>query len=243
MSTPTALVLAAPGTNRDHDVAEALTRAGASPRITLLGELASDPTVLDAAQMLVVAGGFSYADAIGAGRLFAFELRRAVGEGLDAFVAAGRPVIGICNGFQALVASGLLPGAGRRAALGHNSAGSFDCRWVELQPVSKRCVWTASLDEPIDCPIAHGEGRFVADDETMQSLRDNDQIALRYSVNPNGSLDDVAGICDPSGVVLGLMPHPENHVLPRQHPRHVRGVSGRLGLRLFEAGVAHAKEL
>ncbi|MEZ5217117.1 MAG: phosphoribosylformylglycinamidine synthase I [Ilumatobacteraceae bacterium] len=246
MSRPISLVVAAPGTNRDRDVAFALELAGAEPRVALLGELFERPAVLDEARMLVVAGGFSYADSIGAGRLFAFELQRALQDGLGAFVAAGRPVIGICNGFQTLVRAGLLPGPGQRAALGHNASGSFDCRWVTLAPSSQRCVWTKDLRDEIDCPIAHGEGRFVADPTTLADLQANDQIALRYcgaTGNPNGSVDDVAGICDPSGVVLGLMPHPENHVLPTQHPGHSRGVAGRLGLRLFEAGVEHAQEL
>ncbi len=222
MSRPPALVVAAPGTNRDRDVAFALDLAGAEPRIALLAELADSPELLDQARMLIVAGGFSYADALGAGRLFALELRRALGDSLERFVEAGRPVLGICNGFQTLVAAGLLPGAGRRAALGHNVNGRFECRWVELEPSSRRCVWTAGLDEPIHCPIAHGEGRFVAAAETLDELHTFDQVALRYRINPNGSVDDIAGICDPTGVVLGLMPHPENHAVARQHPLGAR---------------------
>lgn len=243
MSRPTALVVAAPGTNRDADVAFALDLAGAEPRRALTAELHERPGLLDDARMLVIAGGFSYADSLGAGRLFAIELQRALGERLPAFVAAGRPVIGICNGFQSLVRLGLLPGAGRRAALGHNAHGSFECRWVELEPLPSVCVWTRDLDTTIECPIAHGEGRFVADDPVLDELTAAGQIALRYRVNPNGSARDIAGVCDPSGVVLGLMPHPENHVLPGQHPRRARGTAGGLGLRLFEAGVRHAKEL
>jgi phosphoribosylformylglycinamidine synthase subunit PurQ / glutaminase len=242
MSRPTALVISAPGTNRDHDVAFALDLAGADPRRTLLAELVASPTLLASAQMLVLAGGFSYGDALGAGRLSALELERCVGEELVAFVAAGKPVIGICNGFQALVRTSLLPGADLHAALAHNAGGSFDCRWVELAAVSQRCVWTAGLDAaPIDCPIAHGEGRFVCDNDTLAKLRANDQIALTYAVNPNGSVADVAGICDASGVVLGLMPHPENHVVERQHPnRHRVDSAARSGLRLFRNGVRHA---
>jgi phosphoribosylformylglycinamidine synthase len=244
MSRPLAIVVAAPGTNRDLDVAFALDLAGAEPRGTLLAELAERPALLDDARMLVVAGGFSHADALGAGRLFALELQRALGDRLAAFVAAGRPVIGICNGFQTLVRAGVLPGPGKRAALGPNAHGRFECRWVELEPQPSRCVWTTGLDEPVVCPIAHGEGRFVADPETVHALEAGGQVALRYRDNPNGSINDIAGVCDPTGVVLGLMPHPENHVVPRQHPNRGRGASGRgMGLRLFEAGVRHAKEL
>ena len=160
------------------------------------------------------------------------------------FIGAGKPVIGICNGFQALVRAGLLPGGATKAALGHNEDGVFDCRWVELAPVSKKCVWTRELTENITCPIAHGEGRFTCSDATLADLRAHDSIALTYAgKNPNGSVADIAGICDPSGVVLGLMPHPENHVIARQNPLRKRGESRGLGLDLFRSGVRHAKEM
>lgn len=245
MSRPLALVVRAPGTNRDADAAFALDLAGAEPRSVLVGELLERPTLVKDAALVVVAGGFSYADALGAGRLLALDLSsHGLGEELRAFVAAGRPMIGICNGFQALVRSGLLPGADGHVALGHNDSGRFDCRWVRLAPRSTRCIWTAGLVEDIECPIAHGEGRFTCDDDTYAALLAGDQIALTYAGgNPNGSRGDVAGICDPSGVVLGLMPHPENHVTRRQHPRAGRGTAGGLGLRLFEEGVRYAKEL
>lgn len=237
-----ALIVRAPGTNRDSDVALALRMAGADPSVTLMGELGTRPAMLDEADMVVLAGGFSYADALGAGRVWALDLQRHLGDALARFAGSGRPVIGICNGFQALVRTGLLPGGGTPVALAANESGHFDCRWVTLKALSKRCVWTAGLERDawIDCPIAHGEGRFVCDDATLTALRANDQIALTYAANPNGSMGDVAGITDPSGVVLGLMPHPENHVLARQHPaRQNRG----LGLEIFINGVRHAKEL
>lgn len=245
MTRPLALVVRGPGTNRDRDAALALELAGAEPRITLVGELVERPSLLRDAALTVVAGGFSYGDALGAGRLLALDLSaHGLGDALRAFVASGRPLLGICNGFQALVRSGLLPGGGRRAALGHNEDGRFDCRWVRLTPRSQRCIWTAGLGEDIECPIAHGEGRFTCDDETYDELVAGDQVALTYAGgNPNGSRGDIAGICDPTGVVLGLMPHPENHVIPRQHPRSRRGGAGGLGLRLFQAGVRYAEEL
>ncbi|CAB4364941.1 MAG: phosphoribosylformylglycinamidine synthase I [Actinobacteria bacterium] len=235
MSTPQAIVLAAPGTNRDHDVAFALELAGAAPRLTLLAELLADSSVLADAQMLVVAGGFSYADALGAGRMWSLQLTHGVGDALRGFVAAGKPVIGICNGFQVLTRTGLLPGA-----LGHNSSGHFQCEWVRLDAPASRSVWTQGLD-PIECPIAHGEGRYVHPDPA--ALAANGQVAFTYTgTNPNGSLDAIAGVCDESGVVLGLMPHPENHVLARQHPRHARGSAAGLGLPLFRQGVRYARE-
>jgi len=241
---PRALVVCAPGTNRDGDVSFALDLAGAECQRVLLGQLFDDPKLLDEAQLLVLPGGFSFADALGAGRLFALEVVTRISDELDEFVGAGKPVIGICNGFQTLVRTGLLPGAGHTVALGNNDGGRFVCDWVRLQPESQRCVWTATLDADIECPIAHGEGRFVCDSATIDALEANDQIAFRYvGGNPNGSMADVAGICDSTGLVLGLMPHPEDHVLPRQHPHHHRGHRGGLARRLFEAGVNHAKEL
>ncbi len=240
MSRVPALVLAGPGTNRDRDVALALELAGADARIVLTHEAIETPRFLDDARLAVVAGGFSYADSLGAGRMLGLDLTVGLGDRLRAFVEAGRPVIGICNGFQVLTSTRLLPGA-----LGHNAQGRFDCRWVVLDPVPKsNSVWTRGLEAPIHCPIAHGEGRYVHPDP--DSLDAAGQVALRYrSTNPNGSVADIAGVSDSSGVVLGLMPHPENHIIPRQHPHHRRGGGGaeHLGLRLFENGVEHAKHL
>jgi phosphoribosylformylglycinamidine synthase len=240
VSRVTAIVIAGPGTNRDHDVQDALERAGAEARIVLASELVARPALLADARLAVIAGGFSYADSLGAGRMLALDLVLGVGDALRAFIDEGRPVIGICNGFQVLTAAGLLPGA-----LGHNAQGRFDCRWVELDVVAASVsVWTQGIDDPIHCPIAHGEGRYVHPDP--DGLADAGQVALRYRrQNPNGSVADIAGVCDPSGVVLGLMPHPENHIVRRQHPRHTRGGGGdaHLGLRLFANGVRYAEGL
>lgn len=239
MTRPVALVLAAPGTNRDHDAAFALDRAGADARLAGVSEVVEDAQLLDDAQLLVIAGGFSHADALGAGRVFALDLATRLGDRLASFVERGRPVIGICNGFQTLVRAGLLPGA-----LGHNAGGSFVCDWVTLEAPTSRCIWTQGVDT-FECPIAHGEGRYVHPDTT--ALFEAGQVALRYTTgtlghgNPNGSVDDIAGICDQTGLVLGLMPHPENHVIPRQHPLARRGHQGALGLQLFERGVAHVR--
>ena len=238
MTRPPAIVISGPGTNRDGDAALALRLAGAEPTIVSATELVERPAVLDSAQLAVIAGGFSYGDALGAGRMLALDLTVGLGDALRAFVAAGHPLIGICNGFQVLTRTGLLPGA-----LGHNAQGRFDCRWVELasQPGS-RSVWTSGLDATVHCPIAHGEGRYVHPD--VDALAAGGQVALRYvGSNPNGSMADIAGVCDASGMVLGLMPHPENHVVARQHPDHRRGGGdpAHLGLRLFENGVEYAR--
>lgn len=242
MSRPLALVVTGPGTNRDVEAARALDAAGADVEIVRSAQLLAEPQRLDAARIVLLAGGFSHADALGAGRMLALELTRGgggrFGDALQEFVASGRPVIGICNGFQVLTRAGLLPGA-----LGHNAHGTFECRWVELVAPPSRCIWTNGIDAPIECPIAHGEGRFVHPD--TDGLVATGQVALRYaSGNPNGSTAAIAGVCDPSGVVLGLMPHPEDHISVRQHPRFRRGGGGadRVGLHLFAAGVRHAKE-
>ena len=235
-----AIVIAGPGTNRDEDVRDALELVGADAKVVLASELIERPRLLGDYRLAVVAGGFSYADSLGAGRMLALDLVVGLGDELRSFVGEGRPVIGICNGFQVLTRARLLPGA-----LGHNAHGQFECRWVVLDPQpNSRCIWTKDVEYPIHCPIAHGEGRYVHPDPA--SLEAAGQVALRYrSTNPNGSVADIAGVCDVSGVVLGLMPHPENHIVARQHPHHRRGGGGpqHLGLRIFENGVRHAKDL
>ncbi len=253
---PTVLIPVALGTNRDGDLAEAFALAGADPVQVPLSALRSGDVSLADHQMLAVPGGFSYGDALGAGRLLGLDLAGWFGDQLHAAVASEMPIFGVCNGFQALVRAGVLPGGDDAAVLAGNDSGRFECRWVTMEGSSARSVWTSGLTEPIRCPIAHGEGRYASDQ--VDALADADQIALRYvavdddgsvntadgefPANPNGSAADIAGVCDPSGFVLGLMPHPENHVLGRQDPlrgRPVPGMADRgLCLSLFEAGVA-----
>jgi phosphoribosylformylglycinamidine synthase len=254
---PKALVLQAHGSNRDFDVMDALTLAGADPIGVPLNDLRTNDALFRDFNMLVVPGGFSYADALGAGKLLALDLASYFADEISAFVESGKPVIGICNGFQALVKSGILPGNSEgQSTLTFNAQGHFECRWVNLKPVSQKCVWTKGLDENITCPIAHGEGNFQTDNQSLLStLQSLDQIALTYScpdgssakgaypANPNGSILDIAGICNPQGNVLGLMPHPENHIFAWQHPRHTRGEHNGSGLKLFENGVKYAKQL
>lgn len=259
---PKALVLQAHGSNRDLDVMEALTLAGADAVGIPLNELRLNKMLLSDFPLLVLPGGFSYADALGAGKLLALDLASYFADEISAFVRSGRPVIGICNGFQALVKSGILPGEASKAVgddgatLTFNQQGHFECRWVTLAPISQKCIWTKGLNEVIECPIAHGEGNFQASERfPVSSFVENDQIALTYiypdggpangdyPLNPNGSLLDIAGICNSQGNVLGLMPHPENHIHPYQHPRWTRGVKGNSGLALFRNGVKYSSEL
>jgi phosphoribosylformylglycinamidine synthase len=258
---PKALILLAHGTNRDHDAAQAIEQAGGLAEIVPLNVLRAQRARFAAYQLLVLPGGFSYADALGAGRLLGLDLNAYFADEMAAFVDSGRPVIGICNGFQALIKSDVLPGLDayhhrRYATLTFNAAGRFECRWVHLRPRSQKCVWTRDLSELITCPVAHGEGNFtLADAALLADLAVDDQIALtyvradgspadeQYPANPNGSIGDIAGLCNPRGNVLGLMPHPENHIFAYQHPRRARGEGGQSGLRLFENGVKYAAQL
>jgi phosphoribosylformylglycinamidine synthase subunit PurQ / glutaminase len=254
---PRVLILHANGTNRDHDAAQAVVAAGGQPEIHPINELRTARLGWGEYQMLVVPGGFSYADALGAGKLLAIDLISYFADEVQTFVSAGKPVIGICNGFQALIKSGVLPGrSDLQATLTFNQVGHFECRWVRLIACSQKCIWTSGLDELIECPVAHGEGNFVlTDPEGVDRLLLDDQVALVYAgpdgrtagglypFNPNGSYGDIAGICNQRGNVLGLMPHPENHIVPHQHPRWTRGKQAGLGLPLFKNGLRYAAGL
>ena len=237
---PPAIVLTAPGTNRQHDAAFALEQAGAAPVCVDLLDLPERRGEIERAALIVIAGGFSYGDALGSGRIFALETERLLGDLLTQKVSRGTPVLGVCNGFQMLVRAGLLPGT-----LQHNERGHFECRWVVLQPSSELCVWTRGLSEPIRCPVAHGEGRYNCLPATLDELRSEDRIVFRYETdtypaNPNGSVDAIAGVCDSTGLVLGMMPHPENHVTPRQGRAIVMEADRGSALPLFRNGVAYA---
>ncbi len=243
---PRVLILHASGTNRDREAALACELAGGAPEIVHVNQLIGGARSLLDYHLLVVPGGFSYGDDLGAGTLWALDLRQRFGEDVARFVAEGRPVLGICNGFQALVKAGLLPGDSRTVTLTANQSARFECRWVYLQPnPNSPCLFTQGLSEPIYCPVAHGEGRLVARDPA--SLWASGLVALTYAqadgspaaypANPNGSVDGIAGLCNPAGNVLGLMPHPEDHVFFWQHPRRENRMEG---LRLFQNGIKYA---
>ena len=201
-------------------------------------DLLENPQILWDYHFLVVTGGFSWGDEHGAGVILALRLKLALGSALTEFIAAGRLVIGICNGFQVLINLGLLPGLpgrpdARLAALIPNDCGNFRDAWVHLKVLSSQCVFTQGLDS-LELPIRHGEGKFYAEGPVLAELADRGQIALKYAApsgqaamgrfpyNPNGSLMDIAGICDATGRVLGLMPHPEAYVSSFQHPTWTR---------------------
>ncbi len=257
-----ALVITAPGINCDGELAHAFQAAGVTPERVLLDTLARTPRLVDRYGMIGLPGGFSYGDDIAAGRIMAALIRERLYPALRAAIERGVPMICPCNGFQIAVQSGLLPGPAdgswseeprlASVALSNNASARFEDRWTRMEiPRDTVCVWTRGVlcHEPDDVlPCAHGEGRFVTDDATMDRLESSGQIAVRYAAadNFNGSMGAVAGICDPSGLVFGLMPHPERYTQFTQHPWWTRlSPSARagapLGLRMFQAAVAHAR--
>ena len=245
MTSPLAIVTRTAGTNCDAEAVRALELAGARVELIHIQQLLDDPERLQEAGMCIFPGGFSYGDDIAAGRVLGLELRHGMYAELRRFIDAGGLVLGICNGFQVLIESGILDppvsespkqgelksAAGREIALHANASNRFECRWVELEAADTACVWLSD-GQSIPCPAAHAEGRFVVqNDAVLTRLKDAKQIALRYVVpnaedsfpaNPNGSIDNIAGICDPSGRALGLMPHPERNILPWNHPQWTR---------------------
>jgi phosphoribosylformylglycinamidine synthase len=259
MKQPKVLILRTAGTNCDRETAYAFELAGAEPSFLHINRLLENKQLLHDYQILAIPGGFSYGDDISSGRIFANQILHHLADSMRAFVESGRPVIGICNGFQVLVKTGLLPGgiagrSGQTCTLAHNTSGRFVDRWVRLSGRSQRCIWTRGLAD-IELPVAHGEGRFVpADDTIRRALWQEDRVALVYvrsdgsspqgeePWNPNGSVDDIAGICDETGLVFGLMPHPERYVDAMQHPAwtsHRRLAAEGAGLAVFRNAVEH----
>jgi len=196
-----------------------------------INRLREQPALLQRYQVLVVPGGFTYGDDVGAGKILGNQLAHFLGESLRRFRDAEKLILGICNGFQALLKAGLLippDEDGPLATLTHNASGRFQDRWVHLRATPGRCPFLTGC-EHLHLPVAHAEGRFICRESwILAGLEQAGQIVLHYAdaegrnagspVNPNGSQGDVAGLCDATGRVLGLMPHPERHVLPTQHP-------------------------
>ncbi len=254
MSNVKVLMLRAPGTNRDVDTQIAFEMAGASVGSALVDELMRQEKQLSGYQIMVIPGGFTYGDDISAGRIMANDIRIRLGEAIKKFVADGRLVLGICNGFQVLVKTGILPGIAGQGVqpvtLTNNDSGKFECRWVYLKANKKSpCVFTRGIDM-IYVPIAHGEGKLVAEpgileqlNVAMQYVDEKGKTQAGYPYNPNGSVKDIAGICDASGRVFGLMPHPEDFIRWTQHPRWTREKERKdlYGVQIFTNAVAWVK--
>ena len=254
---PKVCVVRTAGTNCDKETAFAFSVFGCEVELVHIDMLVSGKTKLSGYHILALPGGFTYGDDIAAGKVMANELRFKLAPQLKEFIAAGKLVIGICNGFQTLVKSGFLPGSDaleQQASLIINDSGSFQDEWVNLRSPKDEslCVWARDLPPVIYLPIAHGEGKFIVKDiEVLDRLKANGQIVFRYCSpsgelaghNPNGSLESIAGICDATGRVLGLMPHPERHLNARQHPRWKASGEGNAGdgFFIFRNGVEYAR--
>lgn len=253
MASPRVLILRAPGTNCDEETAYAFELTGAKAERVHVNRLIENPALHARYQVLCIPGGFSYGDDIAAGRILASRLNRHLSEMVNAFVDSGdRLVLGICNGMQVLMRLGVLASP---ATLTWNDQGRFEDRWVHLAVDHGPCVFLRDI-ERMYLPVAHAEGKFaVTDPLRLAELRDQGRLALRYVMgesdapgdaplpfphNPNGSHANVAGLCDASGRVFGLMPHPERYVDPTQHPRWTRGeaaADGGDGLAIFRNAV------
>jgi phosphoribosylformylglycinamidine synthase len=252
-------ILFTAGTNCDQETKHALELAGAQVELVHINLLRAGERRLKDYQLLVLPGGFTYGDYIAAGRILANELRSILKDELMDFIQLGFPILGICNGFQVLAKAGILPGFDAPfsepvVTLDANDSGRFEDRWVYLKPLSTPCIFTKGIDALFELPVAHAEGKFlVKDDGILRRLREHNQVVLEYSTpaggradypyNPNGSVEGIAGICDPTGRIFGLMPHPERFISPFQHPLWTRKKVEPIGLKTFKNAVEYIKSL
>ena len=250
------LILRAAGINCDQETAHAWQLAGAEPELVHVNRLIEKPDLLDEYQAMTIPGGFSYGDNIAAGKILGTQIRHYLAERILAFVASGRLVLGICNGLQVLVKAGLLPGwdgMDQPVTVTYNDSAKYEDRWVHLAVTTDHCVFLPP-GEMLYLPVAHAEGKIVAANHgVLARIRDENLAAVRYvdvygnpgwyPINPNGSEDHIAGLTDPTGRILGLMPHAERFVHPTHHPHWTRlpeppTADGRV---LFDRAVAHLK--
>ncbi|MHB0977599.1 MAG: phosphoribosylformylglycinamidine synthase I [Candidatus Aquicultorales bacterium] len=256
---PKAAVLLAAGINRDGDAERALAVAGADAERVHINDLIDGRKRLSDYQICMFPGGFSFGDDIASGRVLANKLKYKLFEDIERFIRDGKLVFGVCNGFQVMVKLGLLPGDGdyktQTATLTYNDSGKFEDRWVHLRVnPDSRCVFTKGLRRLMYVPVCHGEGKFFADDGLIGRLGANGQVVVEYvdaegnhgayPVNPNGSIAHIAGICDETGRLFGMMPHPEDHIERMQHPRWTREdlPDEGDGLAIFRNAVDYARD-
>lgn len=248
------LVLRAAGINCDEEIMHCWRLAGAVPTLLHVNALAERPQVLDDFAVVTIPGGFSYGDDIAAGTILAQRIVHELSEPLQRLVARGGGILGVCNGFQALVKTGLLPGGAFRrdqVTVTFNDSAHFEARWVRLEVCTDRCPFLTP-GTVLEMPVEHAEGKVVtADDTVARRLFDAGQVAVRYvdqhgrsdvyPANPNGSVRGIAGLCDPTGRIFGLMPHPDRHFDHGQHPQWTRRSSAGPadGLKVFLNAVKH----
>lgn len=260
MISPEVCVLKTDGINCDEEMAYAFEVAGAKPEVVHVNQLRNDERRLGHYSVLAIPGGFSYGDDIASGNVLATELTSYLSDQLQDFVDKGKPVLGICNGFQVLVKTGLLPNrtlGEQQVTLANNEVGRFECRWIDLeagQSASKFVRPEDFAEQPIPMQTAHGEGRFFGNQDDIRQLKENGQVVFRYTTpelkspagypeNPNGAVDDIAGICDPSGVVLGMMPHPERSIASF-HPHRERTKAAKSAATIIFGNIVdYAKEM
>jgi phosphoribosylformylglycinamidine synthase I len=265
MTSPRALVLRAPGINCDRETALACRLAGFETDLVHINQLRKEPKKLLQYHFLVVPGGFSYGDDLGAGTLLGKNLNVHLEKELEQFVDEGRPVLGICNGFQALVRAGLLPATltstcgedACAATLTENASAHYECRWIKLAPQPGPCIFTKDIEQTFELPVGHGEGQFVlANPVALEQLQANGQAALLYTTdasttpeqelpypaNPNGSMGQIAGVCNERGNVMGMMPHPDRFIHANLHPQR-RGTNGEGdGMLIFKNAYKYVQE-
>jgi len=258
MTQINAIVLRAAGINCDMETQYALELAGAKAERIHVNRVIENPNLLDSFHILVIPGGFSYGDDIAAGKILANQMIHHLSDRLRNFIEAGKLVLGICNGFQVLVKTGILgkiePTGKQQITITNNDCGKFEDRWVYLEPSSKKCVFVEQ-GKRIYLPIAHGEGKVVFENnDVFEKIKADDRVTFRYvdkdgnfgefPINPNGSIDSIAGLCDSTGRVMGLMPHPERFVRTTQHPHWTRlaDKSGADGRTIFDNAAKYVKE-
>jgi phosphoribosylformylglycinamidine synthase len=260
------VILFTAGTNCDEETIHAFELAGAKAERIHLNTLKKNKHLLRMYHILCIPGGFTYGDYISAGKILANELQFILEDSVNEFIEQGKLIIGICNGFQVLAKAGILPGFSKNktkksyfskqtVTLATNDSNRFECRWVYLKANPKSpCVFTKGINKIISIPVAHAEGKFVVDrKETLLKLKKQEQIVFTYvdengkkadyPYNPNGSVADIAGICDATGRIFGLMPHPERASSVYQYPNWSRQkIKEPDGLKIFVNAVNYAKE-
>ena len=260
MTTPKVLILRTAGTNCDYETRYAFEKAGAKVDAVHINILLANKNLLKDYQILTLPGGFTYGDDVSAGKILSNQIKYNLEEDIKTFIHEKKLILGICNGFQALTKAGLLPAIDKQhqeATLTFNDSNKFEDRWVYLKICSNKSIFVKDGEiSKIYLPVAHGEGKFVTQDESiLNKITMNHQIVFKYvneqgeetgyPWNPNGAARNIAGICDPTGQILGMMPHPERHVEPTQHPRWTRNGLKEWGegFIIFKNAVSYVKSI